>query len=80
MKKFFINYYLLIFFLIFFIYNYVLLDLKIGGLIYQVFMIVITILNALMLVKYREEIKFKSICLIAYFCTCLISRNIFQDT
>lgn len=78
MKKIFINHYLLILFLIFFIYNYVLLDLKIGGLIYQVFMIVITILNALMLVKYRKEIKFKSICLIAYFCTCFISRNIFQ--
>ena len=78
MKRIFINYYLLIFFLIFFIYNNVLIDLKIGGLIYQVFMIVITILNVLMLVKYKKEIKFKSICLIAYFCTCLISKNIFQ--
>ena len=47
MKKNIIDYYALIMMILFIIYNTVLRDLKIGGLFYQIYMIVLIILDGL---------------------------------
>lgn len=78
MKKNFINYYSVIVSLIYAIYNCVLTNLNIGGLLYQLFMITIIIVNIIVLLKFKKEIKFKKICFIVFFITFIFGKNIFQ--
>ena len=61
MKKNFINYYSVIVSLIYAIYNCVLTNLNIGGLLYQLFMITIIIVDIIVLLKFKKEIKFVAV-------------------
>ena len=79
MKKNIIDYYALIMMILFIIYNTVLRDLKIGGLFYQIYMIVLIILNIIVLIKFRKRIKFKSLIIVIYFFIWfLFSKNALQ--
>lgn len=78
MKKIIINYYAMFIFLIYFLYNFKFYGLKIGGLLYQIFMVLVTILNILIMIKIRDKIKCKSLCLVMYFLTILFCKNYFQ--
>ena len=78
MKKNFINYYSVIISLIYAIYNCILTNINIGGLLYQIFMITIIIVNIIVLLKFKKEIKFKKICFIIFFITFIFGKNIFQ--
>lgn len=78
MKKSFINYYSIIILLFYVIYNCILSTIKIGGLLYQIFMITIIIANIIALLKFNKQIKFKKTCFIVFFITFVFGKNIFQ--
>ncbi len=79
MKKNMINYYALIMMNLFIIYNFILKELKIGGLLYQIFMIILIILNIMILIKFRKIIKFKELIIVFYFFTwLLLPKNVLQ--
>ena len=56
MRKNFINYYALVMLVLFIIYNLFLESLKIYGLLYQIFMFVMIIVNAIILIIFRKKI------------------------
>lgn len=73
------NYYPLIMMIIFIIYNIILENIKIGGVVYNVFMIIMIILNSFILILFRKNIKLKGLIITFYFFTWLIiSKNLFQ--
>ena len=79
MKKNIIDYYALIMMILFIIYNIVLKDLKIGGLLYQIFMITLIVLNITVLIKFRKKIKFKGLIIVVYFFIwSIFSKNALQ--
>lgn len=79
MKKNIIDYYAFIMMILFIIYNIVLKDLKIGGLLYQIFMIVLIVLNITVLIKFRKKIKFKGLIIVVYFFIwSIFSKNALQ--
>jgi len=78
MKKKLIDYYAVIMMILFIVYNLVLENLKIVGLLYKVFMFLLIIINAIILVVFRKKIKYKSIVIIIYFFTMMISKNSLQ--
>lgn len=78
MKKNIINYYAIIMLVLYLLYNIVLNSLKIGGLLYQIIMIIIIIVNAVMLIVFRKDIKYKEVVCVIYFFTWLFSKNILQ--
>ncbi len=78
MKKTIINYYTVIMFILFILYNITLENLKIGGLLYQSIMIIVIILNSMVLLKFRQEIKGKGILIISYLLVWLFSKNMLQ--
>ncbi len=78
MKKSIIDYYAIIMLVLYLFYNIGLNSLKIGGLLYQIIMIILIIVNAVILIILKKDIKYKeSICII-YFFTWLFSKNIPQ--
>ena len=78
MKKKFIDYYAVIMLIIFIFYNIILESLKIGGLLYQIFMILLIILNIIILIKFRKKIKYKSIIIVLYLLIWIFSKNTLQ--
>ena len=78
MKKNLINYYAIIMLVLYLIYNTALNSLKIGGLFYQIIMIIIIIANAIILIVFRKDIKYKEVVCVIYFFTWLFSKNIPQ--
>ena len=78
MKKNVMNYYSIIMLILYLIYNIGLHSLKIGGLFYQIIMIIISIVNAVILIVFRKDIKYKEVVCIIYFFTWLFSKNIPQ--
>ena len=60
------------------IYNITLNSLKIGGLLYQIIMIIIIIVNAIILIIFRKDIRYKEVVCVIYFFTWLFSKNISQ--
>ncbi len=79
MKKNIIDYYALIMLLLFIFYNIILRILKIGGLLYQIFMIVLIVLNLFILIKFRKRIKLKGLIIVIYFFIWfLFSNNVLQ--
>lgn len=57
MKKNLINYYAIIILVLYLIYNIALNSLKIGGILYQIIMIVIILVNTIILIVFRKDIK-----------------------
>ena len=79
MKKNAINIYVMSMMVLYLIYNIVLESLKIGGLLYQIIMLIIITLNIIILILFKENIKFKSFLIIVYFFTSyIISKNVLQ--
>ena len=78
MKKNLINYYAIIMLGLYLIYNITLKSLKIGGLLYQIIMIIIIIVNAIILIVFRKDIRYKEVVCVIYFFTWLFSKNIPQ--
>lgn len=79
MKKNIIDYYALIMMILFIIYNTIFKDLKIGGLLYQIFMVVLIVLNITILMKFRKRIKLKGLIIVIYFVIWFIfSKNTLQ--
>lgn len=78
MKKNIMNYYAIIMLVLYLIYNIGLNSLKIGGLLYQIIMIVLIIVNAVILIAFRKDIKYKEAICIIYFFAWLFSKNIPQ--
>ncbi len=78
MKKKLIDYYTIIMLVLYLFYNIALNSLKIGGLLYQIFMIIIIIVNAIILIVFRKEIKYKEVVCVIYFFTWLFSKNVPQ--
>lgn len=79
MKKNIIDYYALIMMILFIIYNIIFKDLKIGGLLYQIFMVVLIVLNITILMKFRKRIKLKGLIIVIYFLIWFIfSKNALQ--
>ena len=78
MRKFLSKYYAVIMMILFIVYNLVLDCLKIGGLLYQIFMIVLVVANFIILVLFRKNIKFKSLVILIYFCIWFFSKNTLQ--
>lgn len=78
MKKFLIDYYALVMMSLFIIYNLILDNLKISGLIYQVFMVILIVTNIIILIIFRKDIKCKSLIIVVYFFLWLFSKNTLQ--
>ena len=70
MRKNFIDYYALV--MLF------LESLKIYGLLYQIFMFALIIVNAITLIIFRKRIKYKTLIIIVYLLIWLFSKNILQ--
>ena len=77
MKKILINYYALIIMLLFLIYNLLLRNLVITGIMYHLFMIILIISNIILLLKLKKEIKCKSIAIIVFFIVWIFSKDIY---
>lgn len=78
MKKMLMNYYAVMMMVLFIIYNLVLKNLKIGGLLYQIFMIILIVANIILLIKFKKNIYFKGLIIILYFLIWLFSKNSLQ--
>lgn len=78
MKKSFINHYAVIMLIMFMFYNLLLKELKIGGLLYQVFMVLLLFINTIVLITCRKQIKYKGFVIIVYSFIWLFSKNILQ--
>lgn len=78
MKRNLINYYAIAMLILYLFYNIVLKSLNINGILYQVVMIIIIILNAIILIAFRKNIKYKEVVCVIYFFTWLFSKNILQ--
>ena len=78
MRKNFIDYYALVMLVLFIIYNLFLESLKIYGLLYQIFMFVIIIVNAIILIIFRKKIKYKTLIIIVYLLIWLFYKNTLQ--
>ena len=73
MKK----YYAVILLVLFLIYN-LFKNFVIEGLLYQIFMIGLIIINGIILFKYKDEIDYKKVVGVIYFLAGFFSKNIFQ--
>ncbi len=78
MKKSLYNFYALIMMALFIVYNIIFRNLKIGGLLYEIFMITLIVVNIVILIVLKKDIKFKSLVIIAYFFLLLFSKDTFQ--
>lgn len=78
MRKNFIDYYALAMLMLFIIYNLFLESLKIYGLLYQIFMFALIIVNAIILIVFRNRIKYKTLIIIVYLLIWLFSKNTLQ--
>lgn len=78
MKNLFIKYYAIIMMSLFLINNLLFYNIKIGGLLYQIFMIIIIIFNGFILLKFRGNIRFKILVIIILFFTWIFSNNLLQ--
>ena len=78
MKDIVIKFYGILMMILFFIYNIVFTSLKVNGLLYQLGMIILIIFNLVMLIKFRKEIKLKSLIIIIYVLIWLFSKDIYQ--
>ena len=78
MRKNFIDYYALVMLVLFIIYNLFLESLKIYGLLYQIFMFALIIVNAIILIVFRNRIKYKTLIIIVYLLIWLFSKNTLQ--
>lgn len=78
MSKNFIDYYALAMLVLFIVYNLFLKNLKIYGLLYQIFMFVLIIVNAIILIIFRKRIKYKTLIIIVYLLIWLFSKNTLQ--
>ena len=78
MKKILMNYYAFIMLVLYLIYNIGLSSLKISGLLYQIIMFILIIINLIILIVFRKDIKYKEAVCIIYFFTWLFSKNISQ--
>ncbi len=78
MWKNFIDYYALAMLMLFIIYNLFLESLKIYGLLYQIFMFALIIVNAIILIVFRNRIKYKTLIIIVYLLIWLFSKNTLQ--
>ena len=64
--------------MLFMISNITLYNLKIHGLLYQIFMTILIIINALILIIFRKKIKYKSSIIIIYLVILIFSKNALQ--
>lgn len=78
MKKCIIDYYAIIMLGFFIVYNLILDNLKISGLLYQIFMFILIIINGTILIVFRKKVKYKSLVIIIYFLIWLFSKNMLQ--
>lgn len=78
MRKNFIDYYALVMLVLFIIYNLFLESLKIYGLLYQIFMFALIIVNAIILIVFRKRIKYKTLIITVYLLIWLFSKNTLQ--
>ena len=77
MKKYLVNYYILIVILLFLTYNTLFRNLIISGILYHIFMIMLVISNVIMLCKLKNEIKCKNIAIIVFFLIWIVSKDIY---
>lgn len=78
MKKFLINHYVVIIQVLFIIYNTVFRNIRIGGYLYQISMLLFIASNIIALIKLKKNIKYKSLTIILYFLVCLFSKDVLQ--
>ena len=78
MRKKFIDYYALAMLMLFIVYNLFLESLKIYGLLYQVFMFLLMIVNAFVLIAFRKRIEYKALIIIVYSLIWIFSKNTLQ--
>lgn len=78
MKKKLIESYATIMLVLFICNNFILSNLVVEGLLYEIFMILVIILNLFILVKFRKDIKYKNIVIIIYFFIWLFSKDALQ--
>lgn len=64
--------------IIFVLYNIILDSLMVSGMLYHVYMMLLIIINVIVLIKFRKEIRFKSLAIIIYAITWLFSKDFFQ--
>ncbi len=78
MRKNFMDYYALAMLILFIVYNLFLECLKIYGLLYQAFMFLLIIVNAIILIIFRKKIKYKTLIIIVYLLIWVYSKNTLQ--
>lgn len=78
MNKNLIKYYALIIFLLFYYYNIILYQIQIGGLIYQILMLVLIISNSIILIKCKNNIKYKPLIILLYLLIWIFSKSTLQ--
>lgn len=78
MRKNFTYDYALVMLMLFIVYNLFLKSLKIYGVLYQIFMFLLIIVNAIILIIFRKKIKYKALIVIVYLLIWLFSKNVLQ--
>ena len=79
MKKRLIDNYVLVFAILFLIYNIVFKNIIIDGLLYKIFIVILLISNYIILFKYNKRMRYKEMVLLFYFFTWFfISKDILQ--
>ena len=76
MRKNFIDYYALVMLILFIIFN--LSGLNVYGMIYEIFMLSLIIVNAIILMVFKKKIKYKALVVVVYLLIWLFSKNTLQ--
>lgn len=77
MKRVLLNYYLGIVFILFVILNLAFYNVRVSGLFYILFYDILFILNILVIVRYRESIKFKVPVMIGYLFVWIFCKDVY---
>ena len=77
-KNFLMSMYALIMLILFCLYNFAIPNIRIGGILYQVFMIGLIMVNLIIFIRSHSRIKCKSVVIIVYALTWAFSKNVLQ--
>ncbi len=76
MKKI-INYYLILKIIIFIFLNFTLYNIEIKGKVYEILIIILLVLNIYLIIKFRKNLKYKTVTIICYIILMPFCKNIY---
>lgn len=73
-----INYYVIFMIILFVIFNLILVNLKVCGMLYKVLIFLLIIINSVILILFRKRIKYKTLIILLYVLLLFFSKDLMQ--